>query len=166
MVKYCKIWKFQTGQSILFIHILDRYDIPSLQLFWYVFVINKSVQEMLIFWSTCLQDAFPKLAQNVVFISGLVHQYISVQYSKVYIFWAGDIIYELGHSTSSYCNFYHRFFNVKLVGEYGDSLTRGLKGQCQDNADPTARCGQISAGQILPYKWWLVFPKCEWMEKW
>lgn len=55
-------------------------------------------------------------------------------------------------STSSYYNFYHRFFNVKLVGEYGDTLTGGLKGQCQDNADPTARCGQISAGQILPYK--------------
>lgn len=48
--------------------------------------------------------------------------------------------------------FYHRFFNVKLVGEYGDTLTGGLKGQRQDNADPTARCGQISSGQTLLYK--------------
>lgn len=62
--------------------------------------------------------------------------------------------------------FYHRFFNVKLVGEYGDTLTGGLKRQRQDNADPTARFGQISSGQALRYKWWLVFPKCEWMEKW
>lgn len=117
------------------------------------FGINRSVQEMLLSSVHMCTRCSLKLAQNVLFSSQDL-------YSSIFLFSTAKFIFsELGVSFVSLVTeplatviFNHRFFNVKLVGEYGDTLTGGLKGQCQDNADPTAWCGQISAGQTLPYK--------------